>query len=277
MPIESIEPQRLYRQIAEQLRQLIAKGEFAVGARLPAERDLAKQLGVSRPSVREALIALEVENWVEVRTGSGIYVLDRSKVNANNIAINNIAIQAINTPSSIINEGKNEFLSERKAEWGPLELIRARRVVEGETAAIAALQAKRKDIDAMGKALRMMQTEAADGVLPLDGDRAFHTAIVEASGNAVLVETVQNFWDSRRGPIFERLVGYFETMQSWQAAIAEHSAILEAIQNHDAAAARTAMHAHMDKSHARFSASWRKATVTSKVPAKVLSKVQPDK
>ena len=60
MPIQSIEPQRLYRQIADQLRQLIGKGEFAVGARLPAERDLAKQLGVSRPSVREALIALEV-------------------------------------------------------------------------------------------------------------------------------------------------------------------------------------------------------------------------
>ena len=267
MPIQSIEPQRLYRQIAEQLRQLIAQGEFAVGARLPAERDLAKQLGVSRPSVREALIALEVENWVEVRTGSGIYVLDRSNINA----INKIAAQSINTPAIVINKDKNELLPEIKAEWGPLELIRARRVVEGETAAIAALQAKRKDIDAMGKALRMMQTEAADGVLPLDGDRAFHTAIVEASGNAVLVETVQNFWDSRRGPIFERLVGYFETLQSWQAAIAEHSAILQAIQAHDSAAARTAMHAHMDKSHARFSASWRKATVTSKVLTKVQS------
>ena len=273
MPIESIEPQRLYRQIADQLRQLIGKGEFAVGARLPAERDLAKQLGVSRPSVREALIALEVENWVEVRTGSGIYVLDRSNINA----INKIAAKSINTPTIAINEGKNsliapsagnnELQAEPKTEWGPLELIRARRVVEGETAAIAALQAKRKDIDAMSKALRMMQTEAADGVLPLDGDRAFHTAIVETSGNAVLVETVQNFWDSRRGPIFERLVGYFETLQSWQAAIAEHSAILEAIQNHDAAAARTAMHAHMDKSHARFSASWR--------VAKVLAKTQP--
>jgi DNA-binding FadR family transcriptional regulator len=265
MPIQSIEPQRLYRQIADQLRQLIARGEFAVGARLPAERDLAKQLGVSRPSVREALIALEVENWVEVRTGSGIYVLDRSNINA----INKIAAKEVNTPATVINEGEVALFPERKAEWGPLELIRARRVVEGETAAIAALQAKRKDIDAMGKALRMMQTEAATGVLPLDGDRAFHTTIVEASGNAVLVETVQNFWDSRRGPIFERLVGYFETLQSWQAAIAEHSAILEAIQNHDAAAARTAMHAHMDKSHARFSASWRKAktkpdTVTNK-------------
>jgi DNA-binding FadR family transcriptional regulator len=269
MPLIAVEPQRLYRQIAEQLRAGMLSGEFAVGSRLPAERDLAKQLSVSRSSVREALIALEVEGWVEVRTGSGIYVLDRSKVNGNKIAINNIAIQAINTPVNGVNESENPLFSENKAEWGPLELIRARRVVEGETAAIAALQAKRKDIDAMGKALRMMQTEAADGVLPLDGDRAFHTAIVQASGNEVLIDTVQSFWDSRRGPIFERLVGYFETMQSWQAAIAEHSAILEAIQAHDAAAARTAMHAHMDKSHARFSASWR--------VAKVLAKVQPNK
>jgi DNA-binding FadR family transcriptional regulator len=264
MPLIAVEPQRLYRQIAEQLRAGMISGEFVVGSRLPAERDLAKQLKVSRSSVREALIALEVEGWVEVRTGSGIYVLDRSKVNANINAINNIATRAINTSARVINEDENVLLSENKAEWGPLELIRARRVVEGETAAIAALQAKRKDIDAMGKALRMMQTEAAAGVLPLDGDRAFHTAIVQASGNEVLIDTVQSFWDSRRGPIYERFVGYFETLQAWQAAIAEHSAILEAIQTHDAAAARAAMHAHMDKSHARFSASWRKTTTKAK-------------
>ena len=259
MPLIAVEPQRLYRQIAEQLRTGMLSGEFAVGSRLPAERDLAKQLSVSRSSVREALIALEVEGWVEVRTGSGIYVLDRSNINT----INKIAVQAINTPATGIFEDENKENS--SAEWGPLELIRARRVVEGETAAIAALQAKRKDIDAMSQALRMMQTEAADGVLPLDGDRAFHTAIVQASGNEVLIDTVQSFWDSRRGPIFERLVGYFETMQSWQAAIAEHSAILEAIQAHDAGAARVAMHAHMDKSHARFSASWRVAKVSAKI------------
>ena len=67
-------PVRLYRQIAERVRVLIAQGRFASGERLPAERDLALQLGVSRPSVREALIALEVEGLIEVRTGSGIYV-----------------------------------------------------------------------------------------------------------------------------------------------------------------------------------------------------------
>ena len=74
MPIQAVESQRLYRQIAGQLSTLIASGEFAPGARLPSERDLAVQLGVSRPSVREALIALEVEGKVEVRVGAGIFV-----------------------------------------------------------------------------------------------------------------------------------------------------------------------------------------------------------
>ncbi len=235
MPLQTVEPQRLYRQIAEQLRSLIGKGEFAVGARLPAERDLARQLGVSRPSVREALIALEVEAWVEVRTGSGVYVLDRS------IGNRQTAPEAI-----------------APAEWGPLELIRARRVIEGETAAMAATLAKRKDVDAMRKAIESMTADADQGVMPLEGDRAFHTAIVQTSGNVVLVETVQTFWDSRRGPLFMRLGGHFETVKSWRAAIEEHLAILDAVQQHDAPAARAAMHEHMDKSHARFSASWRR-------------------
>jgi DNA-binding FadR family transcriptional regulator len=233
MPLKTVEPQRLYRQIAEQLRVLIGNGEFPVGTRLPAERDLARQLGVSRPSVREALIAMEVEGWVEIRTGSGIYVLDRDE--------------------------KVKGIKLAPTEWGPLELIRARRVIEGEIASMAAVQAKRRNIDAMRKAIDAMESSATLGVLPLDGDRAFHTAIVEASGNVVLIETVQTFWDSRRGPLFTRLGGYFETLTSWQSAIAEHEAILQAIESRDGARAREAMHAHMDKSHARFSASWHRA------------------
>ena len=239
MPLQTVEPQRLYRQIAGQLRLAIDAGEYAVGARLPAERDLAKQLGVSRPSVREALIALEVEAWVEVRTGSGVYVLERS--------------------GATRNEAAEPLVP---AEWGPLELIRARRVVEGETAAIAATRAKRRDTDAMAQAIAAMVEDADQGRMPLDGDRAFHTAIVQASGNSVLIETVQTFWDSRRGPVFERLGGHFETGPSWRAAIVEHQAILQAIRARNAPAARSAMHAHMDKSHARFSASWRRTKRT---------------
>ena len=241
MPLQTVEPQRLYRQIAEQLRSLITGGEFTPGSRLPAERDLAKQLGVSRPSVREALIALEVEGWVEVRTGSGVYVLERDKRTG----------------------GKaNGHVTVPATEWGPLELIRARRVIEGEIASLAARQARRKDIAAIRAAIDFMQDDADKGVQPLEGDRAFHTAIAQACGNAVLVETVQTFWDARRGPLFERLGDYFETVPSWRKAIAEHEIVLEAIRAHDGDAARAAMQQHMDKSHSRFSASWRRANTS---------------
>jgi len=236
VPVQSIEPQRLYRQIAEQLRALIANNEFATNARLPAERDLARQFNVSRPSVREALIALEVEGWVEVRTGSGVYVQDRSHRKAAPVAAN---------------------------EWGPLELIRARRVVEGETAALAALHGRRKHVDAMTQAIAQMRELADQNVMPLEGDRAFHLAIVEACDNVVLSETVQGFWDSRKGPIFSRLGGHFETVPSWRAAIVEHEAVRDAIAARDAMAARAAMHEHMDKAHQRFSASWRRARRTA--------------
>jgi DNA-binding FadR family transcriptional regulator len=235
MPLQSVEPQRLYRQIAEQLRKLITSGEFKPGSRLPAERDLAKQLGVSRPSVREALIALEVEGWVEVRTGSGVYVLDRT---------GRPSARASKIPA---------------AEWGPLELIRARRVIEGEIASLAATQAKRKDMQSIAAAIEQMREDTDRGVAPLAGDRAFHTAIATACGNVVLLETVQMFWDARHGPLFERLGDYFESVPSWRKAIDEHQHVLEAIRAHDADGARAAMQSHMDKSHSRFSASWRRA------------------
>ena len=117
MPLQTVEPQRLYRQIAEQLRVLIRKGEFAPGSRLPAERDLARQLGVSRPSVREALIALEVEGWVEIRTGSGIYVQSTTQAK----------------------KAKAHATIDTSAEWGPLEVMSARILVESEVAALAGI------------------------------------------------------------------------------------------------------------------------------------------
>ena len=235
MPLQTVEPQRLYRQIAEQLRSLMTRGEFTPGSRLPAERDLARQLGVSRPSVREALIALEVEGWVEVRTGSGVYVLAR------NGASNGHPPQV---PAS---------------EWGPLELLRARRLVEGEIAALAATNAKRRHVQAISEAIDLMREEVDRGDGALEGDRAFHAAVAQASDNAVLLDTVHTFWDARHGPLFERLGGHFETAAVWRLAIAEHETVLAAIRKRDADAARTAMQQHMDKTNSRFSASWRRA------------------
>src|SRR5213079_1911863 len=116
MPFQSIEPRRLYRQIADQIRRLIGSGEFGPGARLPPERDLARQLGVSRPSVREALIALEVEGLVEVRIGSGIYVRGTAPDGA---------------PADGV-RGPGPTGEPAEAAAGPFELLRARYVIEAE-------------------------------------------------------------------------------------------------------------------------------------------------
>lgn len=238
MPLQIVEPQRLYRQIAEQLRALIATGEFSPGSRLPAERDLARQLGVSRPSVREALIALEVEGVIDVRTGSGIYVR---------------AAHAVNGARAQEHD---------PGEWGPLELMRARELVEGEVAALAARNARRPHIAAIAAALAQMREEAGAGIVPRAGDEAFHTAVAQACGNEVLRDTVRGYWHARSGPLFERLGDYFENPASWEAALVEHSAVLDAIRSHDAGAARLAMQTHLKKAYTRYSASWRRANAS---------------
>ena len=238
MPLQTVAPQRLYRQIAEQVRQLMASGEFALGSRLPAERDLALQLGVSRPSVREALIALEVEGMIEVRTGSGIYVQRTELPNKS-------------TPT--------ETDANTPADWGPLEVMSARLLVEAEVAALAATHAQKADLKAIKAGLQQMKLEAAHDQVPREGDEAFHEAIAQACGNSVLLDTVQRYWQARNGPLFERLGDYFEHPESWQAAIGEHQQVLLAIEAHDPSAARKAMQKHLRQAHKRYSASWRRA------------------
>ena len=239
MPLHTVAPQRLYRQIAEQLRQLMVSGEFALGSRLPAERDLALQLGVSRPSVREALIALEVQGMIEVRTGSGIYVR---------------RIQPMVSASPLPETDTNA-----PADWGPLEVMSARLLIEAEVAALAATHAQKADLKAIKTGLQQMKLEAARDKVPRDGDEAFHAAIAHACGNSVLLDTVQRYWQARNGPLFERLGDYFEHPESWQAAITEHEQVLRAIEAHDASAARKAMQKHLKQAHKRYSASWRRA------------------
>ena len=256
MPLQPLEPKRLYRQIAEQLRALMEAGEFAVGQRLPAERDLALQLGVSRPSVREALIALEVERWVEVRGGSGVYVLK------NTTPANARAISSYD-------------------EWGPLELIIARGLIEGESAAMAATQANKAQIASMTDALAQMKLAVKNSKDPLAGDEQFHRAIAQACGNEVLRDTVSRYWQARRSPLYLRLADYFERPASWRAVLTEHSAVLKAIKNRDASAAREAMKNHMTKALVRFSAGWHLANppvaaVTPKVsPAPAKANLKP--
>lgn len=230
MPLTTVENRRLYRQIADQIAALIDRGEYAAGQRLPPERDLAKQLGVSRPSVREALIALEVEGYVEVRVGSGVYVRSPRKQAAPGLP----------------------------EDSGPFELIRARWIIEAECAALAAKNATRAQVRAIEEALEDMVRSRERGVMPLDQDRLFHQRIAEASGNSALTLVVKTLWDQRTGPLFLRLEHHFDSPALWSLAIREHRDILSAIARRDAAAARAAMRRHMDRAARRFSASWEK-------------------
>ena len=229
MPFHSIEPRRLYRQIADQIRGLIRSGEFPAGARLPPERDLAKQLGVSRPSVREALIALEVEGLVEVRIGSGIYVLA---------------------------PGEKAPSPGADAPAGPFELLRARYVIEGECAALAAKSARKAQVAAIEEALDDMAREHATGRQPLAADRVFHLRIAEATGNGALVHVIKTLWEERTGPLYQQLEHHYDNPELWETAMAEHRAVVRAIAAHDPAAAKAAMQRHLNMAYKRFSKGW---------------------
>lgn len=230
MPIKAVEPQRLYRRIAEQIVQLIRRGEYRPGERLPPERDLARQLEVSRPSVREALIALEVEGYVEVRVGSGVYVTQRRP--------------------------GNRRVDPVSGDSGPFELIAARRLLESECAALAARLASPAQVRRMKAALTAMERDRRKSVMPLENDRRFHLEVADASGNSALALAVRTLWDQRAGPLFVTLEHHFDTPDLWKAAIAEHDAVLAAIEGHDSAAARAAMRRHMDGAAKRFQRSW---------------------
>jgi GntR family transcriptional repressor for pyruvate dehydrogenase complex len=233
MPILAVETRRLYRQIADQLRSLIRRGDYEVGTRLPAERDLATQLGVSRPSVREALIALEVEGLVEVRPGSGIHVIAREP--------------AASAPR----------LSPQA--FGPFEIIRARQLIECELAAMAALHANKDQVAGLREALALMDEELAGGTMPIRGDRLFHVRVAEIAENGPLLRTVGELYDERNNPLFEQMGHHFENEKSWRKAIAEHRAVITAIGAHKAEAARAAMHLHLERSQERFADAWPQA------------------
>jgi DNA-binding FadR family transcriptional regulator len=232
MPLQAVAPRRLYRQIADQLRGLIGNGEFAPGARLPAERALARELDVSRPSLREALIALEIEGLLEVRVGSGIYVAQPG------------------------GHASHAMLADAS---GPFEVIRARRLIESECAALAARHASAAQLRAIRRAHAQMRKEARRNHNPLQADRAFHVRIAEAAGNSALELLVQTLWDERVGPFYRALETKLEYPAMAAETLREHATVLAAILARDPARARGAMRRHMDLTSRRYATEWKES------------------
>ncbi len=231
MPIQTIETRRLYRQIADQVTRLIDSGDFRAGTRLPPERELAEQLGVSRPTVREALIALEVECVVEVRGGTGVFVLDRRAA-------------------------RREAPSSAPAP-GPFDLIRARWIIESECAFLAASNASADHLKRMKQALDEMQQASTHSRESTAADERFHLCIAEASGNSALAMVVQQLWEQRTGTLYMQLESHFSGEEIWRQAVAEHAELLQAIATRNPPAARKAMRKHMKNAEIRFASGWK--------------------
>jgi DNA-binding FadR family transcriptional regulator len=212
--------QRLYLQAADQIFELIRKGEYLPGAKLPAERDLARQLGVSRPTVREALIALEISGQVDVRVGSGAYVRARE------------AAPGAPPPGKDI--GESAF-----------ELIAARKLIEPQVASTAAQSITEPELAVLNDTLGLVETRTRDHWDKLEADRSFHMRIAEATHNAVLVEVVDRLWRGMFGPIFALLSERTQLTNRQQMTLADHRAIYGCIARRDSAAAHAAMLAHL--------------------------------
>ncbi len=215
---------RLYRVVADRIQQLIRDDRIQPGERLPSERDLAIKLSVSRASLREALIALELGGVIEVRGGSGVYVSEQPDADA----------------------------AAPEVGPGPFEVLSARRLIESEVAAIAARVATDGAIDAILKAVLEMERHHADYASNEQADRNFHLAIARATGNSALVGAMEYLWD-QRGRLWHKLKEHFQTEELRQETLTDHRRILEAIAAHDPAEARRAMRAHLERVTRTFS------------------------
>jgi DNA-binding FadR family transcriptional regulator len=210
---------RLYQSVVKKIEQLINDNEYPPGGRLPPERELAERFGVSRPTIREAIIALEALDRVEAKTGSGVYVLDGSP------------------GGNRLNFGVS-----------PFELTEARALVEGEAAALAATMITDEELDELEKALEEMSEEAVGGKLMSEiADQKFHHIISAATRNKMIASVIDELWYVRdHSPTISKAYQAICEIDG-RTRIEEHQEIYDALRRRDARAARKAMHAHFSR------------------------------
>jgi DNA-binding FadR family transcriptional regulator len=230
MPVRAIQSQRVYEQIAKHLTQLIRDRNMRPGDRLPPERELASQLGVSRPSVREAMIALEAAGVVEVRTGSGTYV--RELASPGNFRL----------PWAI----------QQDAGPGVREQFQARKLIEPEMAALAAETITDSEIAELVSAIDRAEKQFARGQPAEEDDYFFHVSLAEFSRNTVLAALVRHLWDLRRHEMWNTIRTRVVTPAHRRQVIADRRSIVDALRHRDATAARAAMRRYIKAAERRY-------------------------
>jgi DNA-binding FadR family transcriptional regulator len=209
---------RLYHTVANRIIELIDSGVFPPGSRLPGERDLAEQFGVSRVAVREAEIALQAQGRLKIKVGSGAYVLDASEVPLNGLP-----------------------------KVGPFELTEARALFEAESAALAAPIITDESLLELERYIDIMSGKIQGEMSADDADEAFHLTIAKATNNHAIVFVIDAMWKMRTEAAELQRVYKKVCDKDSSHREDEHKAILVALKQRDSSAARIAMRAHFTR------------------------------
>lgn len=215
--ISRVSRPRLYEQLVEQISDYIEAAQLEPGDVLPAERELADRLGVSRATLAQALVALEVLGVIDVQHGTGAVLVYRP-----------------NVPSVI--RGLREHHSRLP------EIVEARSTLEVKLADLAAARRTEEDIKAIDKALDLMAEEVASGARGAHGDEQFHQAVTAAAHSAVLAQLMTFI----AGMIMETRLESLGQPGRPEQSLASHRKIADAIRAQDSAAAAAAMQEHID-------------------------------
>lgn len=220
---------RRYLQIAESLAEQVSCGTYREGDKLKTERELAAIYSVSRTTIREALLALEIKGYVEIKVGAGVFVMPRRNWKLGDAAV-----------------GGDEV------ETGPHEILDLRRVLEARAAYLAAEHVTPEQIKKLQESVDVMEMSIARISAFNRADEAFHMTIAEMSNNTLLEEYIGDLWARRRGAMWNSWYKPTQSAANRRGTLEDHRLILQSIQGGRPLAAMTAMYVHIDKLVARF-------------------------
>jgi len=220
LPLQEVKRSRVSEDIASQILQLMSDGRLTAGSRLPSERELAVRLGVSRPSVREALRQLELMGVVETRQGAGAFVKE-------------VSDEDLVQPLALLLRGRKHLLR---------DILETRRLIEPHIAWLAAQKASASDVAELADLVDRQRSKTVAGQLAVEEDGAFHHTLARASGNRVLLLLVESCMDL----LLESRKRNLQSPERARRSLEGHADLLAAIKAGDAEAAREAMRRHID-------------------------------
>ena len=212
-----------YQEIGEDLRAQIVQGRYPPGSRLPPERNIAETYGVSRTIVREALLMLELQGTVDIRQGSGVYVM-------------RVPCEEENEEERLLN-----------SDAGPFEILQARQLLESNIAAFAARMATRADIDNLRRIIEQEQRAIATNDTSQDNSKMFHLVLAGASQNQMLLMTVENIWHQMDvNPLWQQFNAHIASRTYRLKWLGDRQTTLAALRRRDVMGAWQAMWQHLE-------------------------------